>query len=121
MRVVPGQAAHQLTELRGHKTSHEAMLLYDRPACLYDVVMTAVRAKVTRNGQVSLPAELRHRWDASAVLVIDRGDYAIVRPIPEDVVAALQGSHGGPGPTSESARQTERAAETASESRHAER
>jgi hypothetical protein len=40
---------------------------------------------------VSLPAELRHRWGAGAVLVIDRGDYAIVRPIPEDVVAALQG------------------------------
>ncbi len=79
--------------------------------------MTAVRAKVTRNGQVSLPAELRHRWDASAVLVIDRGDYAIVRPIPEDIVAALQGAHAGPGPTSESVRQTEREAEAASESR----
>lgn len=79
--------------------------------------MTAVRAKVTRNGQVSLPAELRHRWGAGAVLVIDRGDYAIVRPIPEDTVAVLQGSHAGPGPTSETVRQAERAAEAASESR----
>jgi bifunctional DNA-binding transcriptional regulator/antitoxin component of YhaV-PrlF toxin-antitoxin module len=79
--------------------------------------MTAVRAKVTRNGQVSLPAELRHRWGAGSVLVVDRGDYAIVRPIPEDTVAALQGAHAGPGPTSEYARAAERKADTESESR----
>lgn len=86
-------------------------------ASSYDVLMTAVRAKITQNGQVSLPAELRHRWGAGAVLVIDRGDYAIVRPVPEDIVAALQGSHAGPGPASENARQAERAAESTSESR----
>ncbi|MFZ0835594.1 MAG: AbrB/MazE/SpoVT family DNA-binding domain-containing protein [Mycobacterium sp.] len=81
--------------------------------------MPTVRAKVTRNGQVSLPAVLRHRWGVGAVLVIDRGEYAIVRPIPNDAVEALKGSHAGPGPKSESARQTERTAETASESRRA--
>jgi bifunctional DNA-binding transcriptional regulator/antitoxin component of YhaV-PrlF toxin-antitoxin module len=79
--------------------------------------MTAVRAKVTRNGQVSLPAELRHRWGAGAVLVIDRGDYAIVRPIPDDPVAALQGVYAGPGPSSEDARSSERLAEAAHETR----
>lgn len=66
--------------------------------------MESVRAKVTGNGQVSLPAELRHRWGADAVLVIDRGDYAIVRPVPDDPVAALRGSRSGAGPTSEQAR-----------------
>ena len=40
--------------------------------------MDAIHAKVTRNGQVSLSAELGRRWAASSVLVIDRGDYAIV-------------------------------------------
>lgn len=79
--------------------------------------MTAVRAKVTRNGQVSLPADLRRRWGAGSVLVVDRGDYAIVRPIPDDAVAALRGAHAGPGPTSEDARAAERHAETESESR----
>jgi len=69
------------------------------------------RAKVTRNGQVSLPAALRRRWDAGSVLVIDRGDYAIVRPIPDDPVAALQGAHRGPGPPTEAVRAAERAAE----------
>lgn len=47
------------------------------------------------------------------MLVIDRGDYAIVRPVPEDVVAALEGVHAGPGPTSEELREAERAAESA--------
>jgi bifunctional DNA-binding transcriptional regulator/antitoxin component of YhaV-PrlF toxin-antitoxin module len=74
--------------------------------------MGAIRAKVTRNGQVSLPAELRHRWGVGSVLVIDRGEYAIVRPIPDDTVAALMGAHAGPGPTSEQARALERQTET---------
>ena len=70
--------------------------------------MASVQAKVTSNGQVSLPAELRHRWGVGSVLVIDRGDYAIVRPIPDDPVAALRGAHAGPGPTTEVVRAAER-------------
>ncbi|MGH3995977.1 MAG: hypothetical protein ACRDTJ_00760 [Pseudonocardiaceae bacterium] len=66
---------------------------------------------MTSNGQVSLPAELRHRWATSAVLVIDRGDYAIVRPIPADPLATLRGAHAGPGPTTDQARAAERTAE----------
>jgi bifunctional DNA-binding transcriptional regulator/antitoxin component of YhaV-PrlF toxin-antitoxin module len=69
------------------------------------------KAKVTRNGQVSLPAELRPRWGTGSVLVIDRGDYAIVRPVPEDPVTTLLGSHTGPGPTTDRARSTERESE----------
>lgn len=73
--------------------------------------MDAVRAKVTGNGQVSLPAELRRRWGAATVLVIDRGDYAIVRPIPADPLTHLRGAHAGPGLTLDEARAAERAAE----------
>ena len=70
--------------------------------------MASIEAKVTRNGQMSLPAELRHRWAAASVLVIDRGDYAIVRPIPPDTVTALRGAHAGPGLTAEQARALDR-------------
>src|SRR5699024_3807152 len=77
----------------------------------YDGRMRVAKAKVTSNGQVSLPAELRHRWEAPAVLVIDRGDYAIVRPIPADPIAALRGVHAGPGPSVEELRAAGRAAE----------
>lgn len=79
---------------------------------MYDGIMTTTtRAKVTQNGQVSLPAPLRHRWGAGAVLVIDRGDYAIVRPIPDDPITALRGVHAGPGPATEAARAAERDAD----------
>jgi bifunctional DNA-binding transcriptional regulator/antitoxin component of YhaV-PrlF toxin-antitoxin module len=79
--------------------------------------MTDVMAKVTRNGQISLPAVLRRRWGAASVVVIDRGSYAIVRPVPEDVIGALRGAHAGPGPTSEAARAADRASDAESASR----
>lgn len=78
---------------------------------MYDVDVEPVAAKVTRNGQISLPAELRRRWDAESVLVIDLGDYAIVRPLSADPIGDLMGKYAGPGPSSEELRATEREAE----------
>lgn len=75
--------------------------------------MTATRVTVSRNGQISVPAAVRHRWRTRSVLVIDKGDYAIVRPIPDDPVTALEGTHTGPGMSTETARSAERAAEQA--------
>jgi bifunctional DNA-binding transcriptional regulator/antitoxin component of YhaV-PrlF toxin-antitoxin module len=90
--------------------------MYNASGCTYDGLVNPTRVRVTRTGQVSLPAELRHRWGVGTVLVIDRGDYAIVRPIPADPVATLRGAHAGPGPASERVRADEHAAEEARES-----
>lgn len=79
--------------------------------------MTAVHATVSRNGQISVPAPVRRRWGTRSVLVIDRGDYAIVRPIPDDPITTLRGSHAEPGVTTDQARAAERDAEAASEQR----
>jgi len=49
------------------------------------------------------------------MLVIDRGEYAIVRPIPEDPIAALHGAHSGSGPAAEEVRDAEREADEAIE------
>lgn len=76
--------------------------------------MDPIRAKVTVNGQVSLPAAVRHRWNVESVLVVDRGEYLIIRPLPADQGEALDGLRGafaGPGPTVEDARRTARASE----------
>ena len=83
--------------------------------------MTATRVTVSRNGQVSVPAAVRHRWRTRSVLVIDKGDYVIVRPIPDDPVTALEGAHAGPGMATEKARAAERAAEQAAGQRRAAR
>lgn len=70
--------------------------------------MEPAAAKITASGQVSLPAALRRRWGASVVLVIDKGDYAIVRPVPDDPVSALRGAHAGAGPSVDEARASAR-------------
>lgn len=40
---------------------------------------------------MTLPAQFRNRWRTSNVLVEDHGDYATVRPIPDDPITALRG------------------------------
>ncbi len=70
--------------------------------------MDPTTVKVTRNGQVSLPAALRHRWAVGEVIVVDRGDYAVVRPVVKDAIRLLRGAHAGPGPTTDEARALER-------------
>jgi bifunctional DNA-binding transcriptional regulator/antitoxin component of YhaV-PrlF toxin-antitoxin module len=79
--------------------------------------MSTTRVRVSRNGQVSVPAAVRHRWDTTTVLVIDRGDYAIIRPVPDDPIESLHSAYAGPGKTSEEARSADRAAEAAIENR----
>lgn len=81
------------------------------------VTMDGTRVKVSRNGQVSVPAAVRHRWGTSNVLIIDRGDYAIVRPIPDDPIEALRGAYAKPGPATEDVRAADRADELASNDR----
>ena len=38
------------------------------------------------------PATVRRRWQANAVVLVDKGDYIIVRPLPADIPSALKGS-----------------------------
>lgn len=71
------------------------------------VATTAAIRQITRDGKVTLPAALRHRWSAESVLIIDRGDHAIIRPVPDDPVAAVRGAHAGRGPSSEEIRAEE--------------
>jgi bifunctional DNA-binding transcriptional regulator/antitoxin component of YhaV-PrlF toxin-antitoxin module len=50
---------------------------------------------ITRGGQISIPAGVRHRWKASAVTVEDHDDYVVVRPAPADPIAAARGALTG--------------------------
>jgi len=47
--------------------------------------------KITTSGQVSIPANVRRRWQTSRVQVEDHGNHVVVRPVPEDPVAAVRG------------------------------
>jgi AbrB family looped-hinge helix DNA binding protein len=90
---------------------------YNVDGVTYNEFMDGTRVKVSRNGQVSVPAAVRHRWGTSTVLIIDRGDYAIVRPVPDDPIGALRGAYATPGPAVDAVRTSDRAAEAASDDR----
>lgn len=64
---------------------------------------------VSRNGQVSIPAEARTRWNARRVVVVDLGDRVVMRPLPDgDGIAELVGKYSGRGPTTDAARRRSR-------------
>lgn len=64
---------------------------------------------VSRNGQVSIPAQARARWNVRQVVVVDLGDRIVVRPLTAHPVAELRGKYAGRGPSSDTARREARA------------
>ncbi|MCC5951196.1 MAG: AbrB/MazE/SpoVT family DNA-binding domain-containing protein [Acidimicrobiia bacterium] len=79
--------------------------------------MTAASHQMTisRNGQVSIPAETRARWKTRRVVVVDLGDRVVMRPLAEDPVGELEGKYRGRGPDTERVRQRARRADAARE------
>jgi AbrB family looped-hinge helix DNA binding protein len=55
------------------------------------------RHRITRAGQVSIPAEVRERWGASNVLIVDEGERIVLRPVPENPIEAIRGILKGQG------------------------
>jgi len=73
--------------------------------------MNMKRIRITRGGQISVPADIRHRWGGSIVTLEDRGDHAVIRPAPDDPITAARGAlkHLTKGATSEEMRRQARA------------
>jgi bifunctional DNA-binding transcriptional regulator/antitoxin component of YhaV-PrlF toxin-antitoxin module len=72
------------------------------------MVETSHVMTVSRNGQVSIPAETRARWKTRQVLVVDLGDRVVMRPIGDDPVGELRGKYAKQGPPTNRARQDAR-------------
>jgi len=49
-------------------------------------------ARITAGGQVSIPSAVRRRWGTSVVAVHDEGDRLVLRPLPDDPIAAARGA-----------------------------
>jgi AbrB family looped-hinge helix DNA binding protein len=49
-------------------------------------------AKVTRGGQISIPASIRRRWGTSTLKLEDLGDRVVITPAPDDPIAAARGA-----------------------------
>lgn len=46
------------------------------------------RFKITRGGQVTIPASVRRRWGTSTVVAEDQGDKLVLRPAADDPIEA---------------------------------
>ena len=73
--------------------------------------------KVSGNGQVSIPAEVRSRGHADRLLVVDLGDRVVMRPLPQDPIGELEGAYRDRGPTTRQARQMSREDDLAAEAK----
>lgn len=91
--------------------------ILSRSAWAYTLHMRTV--PISSGGQISIPANVRRRWKTNRVLVEDRGESLVVRPVPEDPIGAAIGSLAGPGPSSDEIRAQEREADARTERRRA--
>jgi bifunctional DNA-binding transcriptional regulator/antitoxin component of YhaV-PrlF toxin-antitoxin module len=60
------------------------------------------RIRVTKGGQISIPAAIRHRWGTTVFALEDLGDRVVLQPAPEDPIAAAEAALAdefGPGRT----------------------
>lgn len=82
--------------------------------------MLMKHAKISRGGQVSVPANIRNRWSTSRVVLEDLGDSLVIRPAADDPVGALRGAFADPSkPSSDELRRRARAEEGAAAARRA--
>jgi len=51
-----------------------------------------VRMRISKGGQISIPAPIRHRWGTSTVALEDLGDRVVLQPTPDDPIAAAEGA-----------------------------
>lgn len=50
------------------------------------------RMKISKGGQVSIPAPIRKRWGTGTITLEDQGDQIIIKPAPDDPIAAAAGA-----------------------------
>jgi hypothetical protein len=74
-------------------------------------------ARISRGGQIQVPADVRARWNTARVLLEDQGLAIVIRPLPADPLTAARGSLAGPGPSTDEARSITRLEERDAEDR----
>ncbi len=70
------------------------------------------RLVISSGGQISVPAAVRKRWGTRTVLAEDHGDRLVLRPAPDDPIAAVRGIFAAEmsgGPTVDELRSSARA------------
>ncbi|HEY7950855.1 MAG TPA: AbrB/MazE/SpoVT family DNA-binding domain-containing protein [Solirubrobacterales bacterium] len=47
--------------------------------------------KISKGGQVSIPAPIRKRWGTTTITLEDQGDQLVLKPAPDDPIEAVAG------------------------------
>ena len=76
-----------------------------------------MRLKISKGGQISLPAPIRRRWATDSLVIEDLGDRVVLRPISADPIGTASGALSSRGMTSAQARARVRREEQLSEAR----
>jgi bifunctional DNA-binding transcriptional regulator/antitoxin component of YhaV-PrlF toxin-antitoxin module len=50
------------------------------------------RMRISKGGQISIPAPIRQRWRTSTVALDDQGGRIVLEPAPDDPIAAAEGA-----------------------------
>jgi len=59
---------------------------------MIDFMFMKARMRISKGGQISIPAAIRHRWGTSTVAIDDQGDRIVIEPAPDDPIAAAEGA-----------------------------
>lgn len=59
---------------------------------MIDFMIMKARVKISKGGQISIPAPIRHRWGTSTVALEDLGDRIVLQPASDDPIAAAEGA-----------------------------
>lgn len=75
--------------------------------------------KISKGGQISIPAPIRKRWGTTTVTLEDRGGEIVLKPAADDPIAAAAGAFAREGPKVdwEAVAREEREAEAEAEER----
>lgn len=112
--VRPAHRSSRRERLELGATSIIQRAVYNVTCLTYNEAMseTSHVMTVSRNGQVSIPAETRARWNTRQVLVVDLGDRVVMRPVGAEPVGELRGKYAKQGPTTVRARRESRREDT---------
>jgi len=75
-------------------------------------------ARISRGGQITVPAPVRRRWETERVALEDHGEYLLLRPLADPIEGFVGFAAGDDRPTSDEVRAQSRAEEAAAETRH---
>jgi AbrB family looped-hinge helix DNA binding protein len=73
--------------------------------------MSSQLINISNRGQISIPSDIRRKWNVRRVLLVDEGDRIVLRPVPDDPIAAVAGKYSWIEMTSDEMRDEDRAAE----------